>query len=184
MTESKQSFQSKKANLTELANRAKKQTNVLCGTDLPTDKSRNEKAVLEGDQGTDERLIDELKSAVEELTTAVESVDTRAKELENQLKEQHIKMRSKYASKAYRFVWLWSIALIVILLLEGLKTPIIKIWHWDINIPAFDLDPKILIALISGVTVNIVAVFVVVIRNLFPSDAKEKDEKKKAKPKK
>lgn len=97
--------------------------------------------------------------------------------------EQNLDMRAKYASKAYRFVWLWSVALIVIIILQGSSAPTLKILFINFNAHNFKLDNNVLIALISGVTVNIVAVFVVVIRNLFPSDSvEEKKEKEKESP--
>ncbi|MGM3192923.1 hypothetical protein ACS25B_18725 [Dickeya dadantii subsp. dieffenbachiae] len=94
------------------------------------------------------------------------------------LQQQQLDMRQTYASKAYRFVWLWSIALIVILLLQGSSYPSFKFLFIQFNAHDFKLDKEIVIALISGVTINIVAVFVVVIRNLFPSDIKGKDHEK------
>lgn len=97
------------------------------------------------------------------------------------LQKQDTLMRREYASKAYWFVWLWSIALIVIILLQGSTSPRIKILFIEFYPHDFNLEPNVLIALISGVTVNIVAVFVVVIRNLFPSDAKIDKEDKSTK---
>lgn len=95
----------------------------------------------------------------------------KRKILKNQVKfqTQEMEMRSEYASKAYRFVWLWSIVLVVLLLISGSKSPEINLLFIKIKASEFSLEKEVLIALISGVTVNIVAVFVVVIRNLFPS---------------
>ncbi|WP_042873411.1 hypothetical protein [Dickeya poaceiphila] len=90
------------------------------------------------------------------------------------LQQQQLDMRQAYALKAYRFVWLWSIALIVILLLQGSSYPTFRLLFIQFDAHDFKLDKEIVIALISGVTINIVAVFVVVIRNLFPSDIKGK----------
>uniref|UniRef100_UPI001C37C59A hypothetical protein n=1 Tax=Serratia marcescens TaxID=615 RepID=UPI001C37C59A len=78
-----------------------------------------------------------------------------------------------------RFVWLWSIALIVIIVLQGSKSPSVHLFFFEFKATEFNLDPKIIVALISGVTINIVAVFVVVIRNLFPSEAKISSQTKK-----
>lgn len=142
-------------------------------------KSTLEQQQLEGAQEPDEKALNDLKSAVESLAAAVENIDTRARDLEHARTEQLLDMREVYARKAYRFVWLWSIALIVILILQGAKYPQLKIWVLEFRAVDFSLDSKIVIALITGVTVNIVAVFIVVMRNLFPSEAKEpsKDNK-------
>ncbi|MEI7202530.1 hypothetical protein WCT67_20665 [Pectobacterium parvum] len=102
------------------------------------------------------------------------------------LQQQQLDMRKTYASKAYRFVWMWSIALIVILILQGSSYPTLKIFFITLEAHNFNLDNSVIIALISGVTVNIVAVFVVVIRNLFPSESKddvENDKEKRTKKK-
>jgi len=93
------------------------------------------------------------------------------------LQTQDTKMRSEYAGKAYRFVWLWSIALIIIIILDGSSSPTLKFWSFEFHPKDFHLDPNVLIALITGVTVNIVAVFIVVMRNLFPSAQKDDDKK-------
>jgi len=137
------------------------------------DKSSKERQMMEGAQSADEKAYDDLKSSVESIAKAVEQIDTRSSELKNDLQEQLIEMRETYARKAYRFVWLWSVTLIVILVLQGSKSPEVKLWFLHIKSAEFNLDSKVLIALITGVTVNIVAVFIVVMRNLFPSDVKD-----------
>lgn len=138
------------------------------------DKPALEQQMMEGVRGADEKAYDDLKTTVESLTNAVEKIDTRSSELRNDHLEQLLDMRETYAKKAYRFVWLWSVTLIIILVLQGSKSPQVKIWFFEIQSSSFELDTKIVIALITGVTVNIVAVFIVVMRNLFPSDVKEK----------
>lgn len=137
------------------------------------EKTSLEQQMMEGAQGADEKAYDDLKTTVEALTKAVEKIDTRSSDLKNDHLEQLIDMRETYARKAYRFVWLWSITLIVILILEGSKAPEVSVWFLKIKSADFSLDPKVLIALITGVTVNIVAVFIVVMRNLFPSSDKQ-----------
>ncbi|ATM85086.1 hypothetical protein [Yersinia frederiksenii] len=182
MIDPKLSLSEKKSELEKLVKLARQKVSQA---ETPKDNKRSslERQMMEGDQEADEKAFDDLKTTVEGLTKAVEKIDTRSGELKNDLQEQLLEMRETYARKAYRFVWLWSVALIVILILQGAKYPVIKLWALEIRAFDFDLDPKVLIALISGVTVNIVAVFVVVMRNLFPSDSKEKDEKKKSKSK-
>lgn len=85
---------------------------------------------------------------------------------------QNIKMRKIYASKAYRFVWLWSIFFFIIILLSGYKDITFETIDFTFK-SQFSLNDPVLIALITGVTVNIVAVFIIVMRNLFPSTEKE-----------
>ncbi|PYD38358.1 hypothetical protein CT690_15895 [Serratia plymuthica] len=136
--------------------------------------AEREQMFLEGgDSSNNEHLLAEMKAVVGNLATAIDGLDNKSRQLDHQLKEQRLTMREVYASKAYRFVWLWSIALIIIIFLQGSKSPLIDFGFIKFKPDSFELDPKVIIALISGVTVNIVAVFVVVIRNLFPSDSKD-----------
>ncbi|WP_217694671.1 hypothetical protein, partial [Serratia marcescens] len=66
----------------------------------PSNNSTLEQKMLEGKQGADDRLVDELKTTVEGLTNAIERIDTRSRELENELQEQLLDMRETYATKA------------------------------------------------------------------------------------
>ncbi|MDF7648113.1 hypothetical protein PUG42_06075 [Erwiniaceae bacterium L1_54_3] len=182
MIDPSQPLHQKKEALEALVRKAREKVKNS-GASTSEGKSTLEQQQLEGAQDPEEKALNDLKSAVESLASAVESIDTRAKDLENARTEQLLDMREVYARKAYRFVWLWSIALIVILILQGAKYPHFKLWILEFKAADFSLDSKIVIALITGVTVNIVAVFIVVMRNLFPSEAKEaqKDRKSDAK---
>lgn len=162
----------KKAELERLVSLARKKVEQAKKA-KDDEKTSLEQQMMEGAQGADEKAYDDLKTTVEALTKAVEKIDTRSSDLKNDHLEQLIDMRETYARKAYRFVWLWSITLIVILILEGSKAPEVSVWFLKIKSADFSLDPKVLIALITGVTVNIVAVFIVVMRNLFPSSDKQ-----------
>lgn len=73
--------------------------------------------------------------------------------------KQDRELRANYADKAYRFVWVWSGVLFTLLFLSGAK----NIFGFE-----FELSDTVLIALISGVTVNILGVFLSVMNNLFP----------------
>ncbi len=178
MLNANHTLREKQETLKALAAKAKATSN---GFSQPSEKASNEQKMLEGEQGSHEQIINELKTAVEELTTAVECIDTRSRDLKNDMQEQLLSMREIYALKAHRFVWLWSVALIVILVLQGSDAPSVHIFFFEFKAHKFHLDNSVLIALISGVTVNIVAVFVVVMRNLFPSDIKRNSKYKKNK---
>lgn len=93
-------------------------------------------------------------------------------------KKQDVKMRRKYASKAYGFVFMWSCFLFLIVFAVGYGDLQLqfKDFKWNSH---FKINDTVLIALISGVTVNIVAVFVIVIRNLFPVSKSDLDEMEK-----
>lgn len=93
--------------------------------------------------------------------------------------KQDLKMRKYYASKAYRFVWLWSLFLFSIITLKGFSKIEIKYLDFDFS-SSFIIEDKVTIALITGVTVNIVAVFLVVMRNLFPNHKVNDKNKQKS----
>lgn len=103
--------------------------------------------------------------------------------LEDQERRQTIELRERYARKAYRFV---CKSVYLLFLVVGADVFFRVMFHgYSLVIPSYrelppafsGLDSKVLIALISGVTVNVVAVFIVVMRNLFPHG---KTTKKKA----
>ena len=123
----------------------------------------------------------ELKSGAEpstylqkyiEYAEALDKIKTRKRngkilkwKIKNQ--KQDVKMRRKYASKAYGFVFMWSCFLFLVVFAVGYGDLQLQFedFKWNSH---FKINDTVLIALISGVTVNIVAVFVIVIRNLFP----------------
>ncbi|NIF02112.1 hypothetical protein F3J38_18940 [Pantoea sp. Acro-805] len=118
-----------------------------------------------------------------EYAEALDNIKTRRKngkilkwKIKNQ--KQDVKMRRRYASKAYKFVFMWSCFLFLTILFVGFGDLQIEAndfkWH-----SKFTISDPVLIALISGVTVNIVAVFVIVIRNLFPVTKVDLEEMEK-----
>lgn len=95
-----------------------------------------------------------LRIKVEDLRTELEK------------KKNFERMRDKYAEKAHDLVYVWTTILIVALLLQ---VAFAVIFNGIFGRESFSLfSDKVLIALITGITVNIVAVFLTVIRNLFP----------------
>lgn len=67
--------------------------------------------------------------------------------------------RTDYAKKIYRLVKCWLVAIFLILILVGCKVLV--------------LDVKVLIALISGTTINVLGIFTVVANFLFPKNGYE-----------
>ena len=75
--------------------------------------------------------------------------------------EQDLKERKHYAAKIYRLIALWLGSLGVILLLQGVKLPI----------AFFTLSDSVLLALIGGTTANVLGMFFIVLKYLFPQQA-------------
>jgi hypothetical protein len=73
-------------------------------------------------------------------------------------KSLDIQQRKEYASKTFRLVCWWLGGLFLLLFLNGFK------FSWLM----FQLSDTILLAIISGTTVNILGIYIVVINYLFP----------------
>ncbi|WP_421589406.1 hypothetical protein [Rahnella aceris] len=169
------------------ATQASKKTNEAdAGTfNVENDLTEEEFVDAEDPTSPEEQDIANLKRGQAAITQKMLAHNAELLHGKVKLQQQQLDMRKTYASKAYRFVWMWSIALIIILILQGSSSPTVKFFFISFDAHNFKLDNKVIIALISGVTVNIVAVFVVVIRNLFPSESKDDVESdKETKPKK
>lgn len=89
-------------------------------------------------------------------------------------KKNHENMRKEYAPKAYNLVVYWSIALFILIFLNALINLLFNTFITSKEVEF--ISEKIILALITGTTINVVAVFVIVMKNLFPkeSDAKSR----------
>lgn len=143
----------------------------------PDSLSRQEEKNYEAQGSTEAESLAEIKKA--QALSDEKFSKVRRRLLKGQLRrqKQNTRMRRIYASKAYRFVWMWSLFFFCILILSGFKHLTIESNDFKLT-SEFTLDSSVLIALITGVTVNIVAVFIIVMRNLFPSAAQEEKNEK------
>lgn len=71
---------------------------------------------------------------------------------------QDIEERQRYAGRIFWLVVAWLSGIFALLLLQGFFGPN----HW------FNLDDAVLIAAIGGTTINVIGIFIVVARYLFP----------------
>lgn len=72
--------------------------------------------------------------------------------------EEIIQSRKDYASKIFQLVVWWLVGLGVVVLMAG--------WEFE----GFALDKTVLLALIGGTTLNVLGIFTIVTRFLFPKD--------------
>lgn len=86
--------------------------------------------------------------------------------LKNQSDYNDIALRESFAGKTFWFVSCWSIALVVLLSITGAFNIVETLDSSDAEITF--LSDAVLIALISAVTVNVMAVFIAVVTYLFP----------------
>ena len=101
-------------------------------------------------------------TADEETRQIIKGYDAEeeAKELKNISDRQNIKARKRYANKLFRLIkcWLYFVAtLIFIVAVDVSGLPI-----------AFSLPEPVLIAVLTTTTVNVIGLFVFVVRYLFP----------------
>lgn len=73
--------------------------------------------------------------------------------------------RKKYAKSVYRLIIGWLIGIFVLILLAGTGT--------TFGSAFFHLSDTVLLAMIGGTTVNVLGLFVIVMRHLFPNNSKE-----------
>lgn len=71
---------------------------------------------------------------------------------------QDIQARKEYAGKIYRLIAVWLGAIYVVIILQGLCA-------------AFTLSDTVLVTLISGTTINVLGLFIVVVNYLFSRGA-------------
>lgn len=96
--------------------------------------------------------------------TRVEEKDLDAQERQLHLTstQQDIAERRKYAGRVFWLVVFWIAGIFVLLLCEGFSST-----------TTFHLDDSVLIAAIGGTTINVIGIFIVVARYLFPSAARQ-----------
>lgn len=73
--------------------------------------------------------------------------------------DEIVSSRKAYANKIYTLVVWWLVALGLVILLAGFKGK-----------TTFDLDSKIILALIGGTTLNVLGIFTIVTNFLFPKN--------------
>ncbi len=71
--------------------------------------------------------------------------------------EQDIKARGKYAGRIFCLICTWLGSIFLLLVLQGFKTCL-----------GFHLSDKVLIAVITGTTINVLGLFAIVANYLFP----------------
>jgi len=86
-----------------------------------------------------------------------EALQIELLKLEHKQRQQDMNERKKYAFRVFLLLALWLALLFVLLFVQG----------WQ-STTGFDLSDNVLIALITGTTVNVIGVFVVVMNYLFP----------------
>ncbi|NQS97030.1 MAG: hypothetical protein HQ591_01105 [candidate division Zixibacteria bacterium] len=96
--------------------------------------------------------------------TDIEYKDFLNKRLEilNKGLRQDIGERLKYSGKIYILIVFWLIGIFIIILLQGFGS----------KYEFFSLDNKVLLTVICGTTINIIAIFLIVVNYLFKNTKK------------
>jgi hypothetical protein len=117
----------------------------------------------------DESDLDSIKSAgagapdetaEKELEGLEVSEEKETKRLQNLGLKQDIALRKDFAWDIFYLIVVWLCAIFGILLLQGFQVGICG--H------AFKLDDSVVLALIGGTTINVLGIFIIVVRYLFP----------------
>jgi hypothetical protein len=120
-------------------------------------------------------------AAIVEPENGPQQADSKTREEEQDLESQeylaHISgliqdmaERKKYAGRIFCLLAIWLIGIFLLLLLQGFLSP----HNW------FNLDDKVIIAAIGGTTLNVIGIFIVVARYLFPQKPIPKVKQKKS----
>ena len=80
------------------------------------------------------------------------------KEVELEGLKQDIEERKIYAKHIYILVSVWLVGILILLMVQGFFSPL----------GIFNLSNSVLLAVIGGTTINVIGLFVVVARYLFP----------------
>lgn len=116
----------------------------------------------------EENLVSELesldKSKEEEFSTSRdENFIEHALRWEKYLsRKQDRQQRKEFASKIFIFLCVYMVVVFVLLLFSGIKGQGL----------CFHLDDKVLLALLTTTTINMISIFVVVAKYLFPNKRK------------
>jgi len=85
-----------------------------------------------------------------------EDLDRAQKEAELESFRQDIGARKQYANRIFILICAWLISMLVLLLLEGFR------------ICGFNIADRVLITAITGTTLNVLGIFIIVANYLFP----------------
>lgn len=78
--------------------------------------------------------------------------------------EQQVTDRGKYTLRLFKLMISWIIIVLIIVISTGLEFPLLPRWV------SFDLPDSVLLALIGGTTANVIGLFYVVAKHLFPGN--------------
>lgn len=100
----------------------------------------------------------------------------RERELRLRRRAQDLRQRDQFATSIFQLVVVWLLAVFALIVFDGLGgvQGFGAARYFRIK---FNISDQVIIALVSGTTVNIIAIFVIVVRNLFPRrDGDTKDD--------
>jgi hypothetical protein len=89
--------------------------------------------------------------------------EKETKRLQNVALKQDIDLRKEFAWDIFYLIVAWLVLVFVLLILQGFAATICS--H------KFSLSDSVVLALISGTTVNVLGIFLIVVRYLFPTPA-------------
>ncbi len=108
------------------------------------------------------RLAEEAESLAEAKQRVEIHVALRKERRQERQHKIDVRQRRDYANRLYCLAVAWLIAVLAVLTLAGFHG-----WHGMIR-GKFYLSDSVLIAVVSGLTVNVLGIFITVVRHLFP----------------
>jgi hypothetical protein len=103
-------------------------------------------------------------SKVADLKTSLEEQQLKTACLQNDMLRDVVEARRKYPARLFWMIVCWLVGIGFLLFFQGFYGEKTNCKGEHI----FHLDNSVLIAVISGLTVTIISMFIIIIRNLFP----------------
>lgn len=146
------------------------ETSIELGTGEPRDRSTVVKIIEALAQTQSPELLDFDSLPRQQRRKAKKRSEKEKRDLEHERKEAELDSykqdtleRKRYATRIFLLICGWLISLFVVLFFQGLSV-------WE-----FSLTDPVLLALIGGTTANVLGIFIIVTRYLFP-DKRVKDD--------
>jgi uncharacterized integral membrane protein len=81
--------------------------------------------------------------------------------------DQDTRARKEYANKIFLMVCVWLEVLWLVVIFNGVRQFSLQLWKWPVDF-TLTISDRVLIALITGTTVNVLGLFAIVCNYLFP----------------
>jgi uncharacterized membrane protein YgaE (UPF0421/DUF939 family) len=130
---------------------------ILSASPIPVNDVKKEEATINREEKSFFDAMNNEKLETEKLCNQEKRLENEAKKIDNENKVKNALNREKYAKKAFNFLYISAIFVVLMLLL-----------NFFCNSHRF--ENSVLIAIVSSLSVNVIGVVLVVLNYYFPKD--------------